>query len=133
MIWAIEKVSGNPKVRFINRGDLLYGPGVAAFYYPSNNTMYINTPKIDSPGVALSDFVAEASHALQFHENPVHYFVIICRDKLTVFIKALIETAGSFEDIYDKHERDVYTTKGTIENEAHFTIEPRLKVYVERL
>ncbi len=129
-IWAIEKVSGNPRVRFIDQNDPSRDTKDTAYYYAYNNTMYITIPGYYNQHLSLEDFLAEASHALQFQENPAHFIIMSYRDTLLIFARTLADMANTFDKLYTARKHEIYTIPQTIENEAHSTIEPRLRQYV---
>ena len=130
MVWAIEKVSGNPKVRFIDQKNPSSNPESTACYYASVNTMYINAPESHGAEASLGNFTAEASHALQYYDNPMRFLFMAYRDTLLILGRTLVDMIKSFSGFYTARRNEMYIIPGTIENEAHHTIEPKLKKYV---
>lgn len=117
-LWQTEKKNGAPRIRFTFQGDRTFreeqkSHGHDAWYSPISNTMYIN------PSSAFKTYLAELAHSKQEEDNPVAADARGLIDQAAVLYRMLDEKE-SYADSYNQ----TYNMPGTIENEAHFVIEP---------
>ena len=114
---------GSPKINTIGEKD-------RAYYNPINDSMNISIPKYgDEYGDPVEDqFLHELSHKIQANKKGNVGFVkdFVGKDLINTLKNvdsSDIFTKKGWLDAYKKN----YTTKGTVENEAHSVIAPKLE------
>src|SRR3989344_1595267 len=110
-LWEIEEKAGNPKIR--------QRPSGRASYDQFRNTIYISPMGLsDNTGAeAIRQFISESSHGVQFHEAHLTSYPRILQD--VVFRVTGLGEIG-------------YKMPGTIEHEAHSSIQPKLQEHYDK-
>jgi hypothetical protein len=126
IVWNIQKKVGAPRIRWSSPEANMHSQIMGHFagparanYEESNNTVYI-TPGYDNATLGRV-LVSEDSHALQFNQHPIQSRVRYIADMAHTAVRAIQE----HKSMYDSQHQE-YSIPGTIENEAHSEIEPRL-------
>lgn len=118
-LWEIEKIAGNPKIRWLHYDTLKEYDGThRAVYDPKDNTMYIEPPVHTFHNEIIQNFAAEAAHGKQF-SDPASVLVRQGYSKMLVIYNKWILSLNDF-NAYDK----IYETLGSLEYDAHKNIEP---------
>jgi len=128
-VWEQEKKAGSPYLRWSTTENTseIGDAHNRAYYVKQTHTMYIK-PEALSPVNMTDQYVAELSHALQFNEKPAESELKNLRDNLMVWIIAQ-GTGKDFKSVYD---RILYEKSGTLENDAHYIIEPKIQAEVDK-
>ncbi|MFA5778451.1 MAG: hypothetical protein WC870_03135 [Candidatus Paceibacterota bacterium] len=137
-LWNLETECGNPKIRLTyGRHDMeKFGiichlePGTS-FYHPATNTAYLNLKGWQS---ITHKYIAELSHGKQYKENPAPTTLVGIMDYAKTVKRYALgdEHREDYRNLKDSYAR-LYQEPGTVEYEAHKTIEPQLKSRLEQL
>jgi len=120
LVWKLEEESGNPRIRFIGEESSLILKEISdasEHYDPIRNIVYVSIGSLaDAEGV-----VSEMSHGKQLKDNPLGFYLLVCRD----LIKVGLKSGFSIEGFREAHS-ELYNTPGSHEYQAHKVIEPAL-------
>jgi hypothetical protein len=124
VLWKFEKDYGSPNIRWSIEGQDLSGFNSGkhrrSYYNPLTNTINLAAETISLD--FSEDFIAEISHAKQFHEKPVSSYVMAT----TGHAKTLYSSITSNTDYQEEYFK-LYDQKGTLEYEAHDIIEEQIR------
>lgn len=134
LVWEIEKESGNPKVRFQTKGPNVFGVALSdedtyrPHYNPLENTIYLPMDMFVEQDEGYKLLIAELSHAKQLKDDPFGFYFKTASSALRIFSK------GGFDmSKLSEAQREEYRTPGSLEHEAHSSIEPELQKKYQKL
>lgn len=128
-LWTLQKEVGAPKIRWSAPGmntraylqGQFAGPG-RAFYDSETNTIFI-TPR-DTPETLM----AEDSHAYQFAQKPITSRITYVLNMAETAVASIKNASPIYVEQYKQ-----YSKPGSIENEAHSVIQPKIAKELGRL
>lgn len=118
-LWQMEIAAGSPELQIVSDAStfrLDAGASYNSFTNTTNLPLYTNQ-------TAIRFLIAELSHGHQFNNN---FFLSNLKGIRDLIIKVPI-TMSKEDKNFNESYRKLYDTEGTIENEAHSTIEPELQ------
>ena len=123
LLWQLEQEAGNPIIRFrseeIGFSPLSSFKGLA-HYDPVNNVVYVSMNALTPE--SSRELVAELAHGKQFNEKPIGTSLQYVSDVLGAVQRSEF-SVKKFSDEY----RSLYSRTGSVEQEAHQTIESYFK------
>ena len=98
-----------------------------AYYNPINDTINVSSPKFDAQGEFRGNLLDELSHKVQENDKGRIGFIKdhVSNDLVNTLKNVKLNNIFSKKGWLDAYHTN-YHTPGTIENEAHSTIQPRL-------
>lgn len=132
LVWELEQECGNPKIRFQKRGPRPFGLSGndidRAYYNPLENTVYLPMAHFVEQGKGYQSLIAELSHAKQLRDNPFGFYFKSVISALRIFSKGGFDKGRLLEA-----QDEEYDIPGSLEHEAHSTIEPQLREKYKKL
>lgn len=119
-MFDVLRDAGNPKISW-NLGESVSRP----HYNPLTHTIYIS-PVVFGANVSMLDneFIAELAHSKQFSDKPVVSYLKSIKSGFNMLGKFI---ARKGEDSFYEIQKEEYHESGSLENEAHSEIAPKLK------